>query len=808
MRGFLLAALVVGPFSGVDIEHLMDTPILGGEPIFEYVGEEIAEHGEGLSVEEHDGESVILTTERDFHLTFERELEPGSYALVVEASAPNRGSDSYWLVVDGEQAPAPITPPVNAMGERGAGFGIDEAGEHTVGIVLREAPGSVIRSIRLRRNVVEPPREPMLPELADQHPRMLFTADDIPAMRERLQDDRVQAFYEPAGVLTSTPPPFREGQRNGGAFRRLPAYALSHVLEPSPEKLAAIIEWLEVATTYEHCGVDLDAEYFMEGVALTYDWLYDELPEDLRERVRETIVRQASVVYEASLAGHTGGGLSFQQNHYWFAHLSLILAASAVYGEVPEAREWLGWGWDRVERIFLTFSPDGAFHEGPAYWDFSMPTLYMLVSLYEELSGVDVPWADTGLRGQAVFRFHHVFPGMQQTAALEDTRFPKGLPPRHLLLWEAKRYSDPVVQGIADLLTASPSSSAFSFLYLDEDLEPADPFEAVPVAQYYFDVETAFARTSWDDDATWAALVSRPLGGHLWAELCDVYGVGGTGHNHPEQGHFMLFGRGEVLVHDPGYTYEKLTRNHNTILVDGEGQFGDGEMWPSPKPGRARITGFASEAGVTIVAADPSSAYPEELGLTRFDRTFVLAGPDLAVVHDRIEADQPRTFSWLLHHVGEVEAAGDAWRITRNGAQLSVAPLQPDAFNAEATRYLPNYVHTTRDLTPDEDAEIGLLELKTAPVAEATFLVPLLIGDTGEEVPEVQQLGDESFDAVRVGETLVAFNRGVGEMAVPAPWGETVTTDARAIVLVVRDGERLVVELPGDQPQPAATIEQ
>lgn len=796
MQELLLATLVIGTFSGVDIEHLLDTPILGGAPVLEYAAGELAEHGAGFTLEERDGRAVLLTTERDFHLTFERDLEAGLYTFAVEASAPNNGSDSYWIVVDGEQAPTPIVPPVGTMAERSGGFRIDEGGAHAVGIVLREAPGSVIANLRLRRNMVDPPREPMLPELAAQHPRMFFTAEDIPTMRRRLQDERVQAFYRLAGPITRTPPAFVPGRRNGGAFRGLTSYALSQVLEPSPEKLAGLIEWLETATTYDHCGVDLDAEYFMEGVALSYDWLRDELPEDLRARLRDTIRRQASVLYEASVAGHTGGGLNFQQNHYWYAHLALVLAAAAVYDEVPEAREWLAWGWDRAERTFITFSPDGSFHEGPSYWDFSMPTLYMLVSLYEQLSGVSVPWADTGLNGQAVFRFHHLYPGLERSAPLEDSSWRIARPPISLILWEARRYRDPVVMGIARRLITGPGTGAFNLLWLDETVESTDPLEALPVAQYYPDVETAFARTSWDDDATSVALVSRPLGGHLYAEICDRYGISGTGHNHPEQGHFVLFGNGEVLAHDPGYTYEKLTRNHNTILVDGQGQFGDGEMWPSPKPGRAQITGFVNDGDVTIIAADPSSAYPDDLGLSRFDRTFVLAGPELAVVYDRLAADQPRTFSWLLHHIGEAQRSGNAWTITRGEARLGVIPLQPEAITVESSRYLPLYVHPTRDLTPQEDAEIGLLELRSGPASEATFLVPLLIGDAGDDLPALEAIGNEAFDGVRVGQSVVAFKRGDGQMAIAAPWGETVTTDARAIVLAVRDGERLTVELP------------
>ncbi len=646
-------------------------------------------------------------------------------------------------------------------------------------------------------DVVRVPRDPIVSGLVDRHPRLFFTADQIDGMRARASDEVVRRFYEPPGVLKGDPPPFVEGERNGGPFRVLPGFALSHVLSPAPEKLDPIVSWLEMATTYPHVGADLDAEYFMEGVALTYDWLYDDLPEDLRVALRELLCRQARHVYDLSLVGKTGGGLSFQQNHFWFAHLSLAFAAGAVYGEAPEARQWLAWTWDRCERIFLTFSPDGGFHEGPGYWDYSMPTLYKLVDLYEQLTGLRVPSADQGLHGQAVFRFHHVLPGMAHSAPLEDSSPTIGPPPVHLMLWEAKRFGDPVVMGIADVLNSGPSTHAFDMLWIDESVEPKRPGEVLTPAEYYPDIETVFARSSWKADATYLALVSRPLGGHFGADMCDRFEVGGTGHNHPEQGHFVIHGRGELLAHDPGYTYEKLTRNHNTILVDGQGQYADGEMWPRPKPGRAQITGLMSEGDISIVAADPSDAYPPELGFSRFDRTVVLVGRDLVVVHDRLEADRPRAFSWLLHHIGEVHETGDQgpWTIERGEAQLVVAPIRPQSVSGETSRYLPLYVHPTRDLTPKADAELGMIELRTDPMEQATFLVPLLVGDAGQTPPEVEDLCAEGLDAVQIGDTVVAFNPGSDEMSVPTPDGDRLTTGARAVVIAVREGERITVEL-------------
>jgi len=790
----LLGATVVGPFSGVDLDRLPDTPMLIEEDMLRADAREVLPLGTGMKLEKRDDREVILTQE-GFVVEFELQLEPGNYRIAVEASAPNRGTDSYWAYVDGEQISAPLTIPTDTMAERAVGISIAEKGRHQLRLTLREAPGSILASLRFSSVANKIPRPPMRKELAGKHPRIFFTADDLGAMRARLRDERVQQFYKLPGTLTRKPPAFRPDQRNGGAYRGLGNYAFAYLLKPDDEMLEGIIPWLETATTYPHVGVDLDAEYFMEGLALTYDWLYHELPEDLRAGVRDTIARQCRTVYEASLVGRTGGGLAFQQNHYWYAHLSLALGAAAICGEVPEAEQWLAWAWDRFERIALSFSPDGGFHEGPSYWDYSMPTLYMYTDLYEWCTGLRIPAGDDGLAGQAEFRLHHVYPGLALSAALEDTVIGKGGPPIKLLLWEAKRFNDPVAMGIAELLNRGAGSDRFNLLWLDENLASRDAHEVVPLAKYYSDIETAFARTSWDDDATYVAFVSRPLGGHKWAELCARFGLGGTGHNHPEQNHFVLFGRGQVLAGDQGYTYEKLTRNHNTILVDGKGQYGDGEMWPRPTPGRAHITDFVTQGDITMALGDAASAYPAELGLTRFERTLVLAGRDLVVVCDRLAAKQPRTFSWLLHHWGEVSVGNGRWTITRRDAQLGVVPVLPQNVEAATSTYRPRFVHPTRDHTP-EQPDVNLLELNAGPTTGTTFLVPLLVGSAGDALPEVQTVSTETCDAVRVGDTVVAFNRGTGKMEVALPWGETLRTGAKALVARVHDGEQQIVTLP------------
>ena len=107
-----------------------------------------------------------------------------------------------------------------------------------------------------------------------------------------------------------------------------------------------------------------------------------------------------------------------------------------------------------------------------------MPTLYIYTDLYEWCTGLHIPAGDDGLRGQAEFMFHHLYPGLTRSAALEDTKTSVGRPPIRLLLWEARRFKDTVPQGMAELL-GGQHWVAWNLLWLDEALEGADPREAL-----------------------------------------------------------------------------------------------------------------------------------------------------------------------------------------------------------------------------------------------------------------------------------------------------------------------------------------
>ncbi|MBN2450415.1 MAG: DUF4962 domain-containing protein [Lentisphaeria bacterium] len=798
----LALAAVMGSYSGITTDSLLDTPNLEIRSVWQAGAADLLRLARNAILTEHDNQAA-LRPEAGFALDLDTMLAPGIYRLTVQASAPNKGADSLFVDLDGTRLKALLQPPIEHLGPSSIVLHVEAAGNHRIALTLRESPGCVLQSVSLEAIRPNPPLPAILPERRDSRPRVLLTPEKLALLRRQVATGAHAEVYALPSPLTRPPPAYRPGKRNGGGFRSLGDHVLRQLLDPDPAQLEAIEGWLETGAGYGDVGVDLDAEYFLEGMALAYDWLHDALDRDLRDRVRDRVARSCAELYQASLAGRTGGGLSFQQNHFWYAHLALALGAAALVGDHPEAESWLAWSWDRFERIALTFSPDGSFHEGPGYWDFSMPTLYMYTDLYESLTGQRAPEMDRGLHGQAEFRLHHILPGFRTSVPLEDSSVALGPSAPWLWRWEAARYRDADTQGQAALISRGPSSSKYALLWHDPAVTPPDaPLDQVPLARHYADVENVFLRTSWAPDATFAAFACRPLGGHRYADICSRYPrVGGTGHNHPAQGHFFLYARGQTLAGDPGYTYEKRTRNHNTILVDGQGQYGDGEMWPSPKPGRPRILRFVHRAPVSIVTGEVADAYPKELGLREFQRTFVLVGPDLAVVFDRLAAEQPRTFSWLLHHWGEERVANGRCRVTVGNAVLDLQPLLPASASLTTEVYRPQFVHPTRDLTP-KNPDVRLVSIQSPPATTAFFLVPMTIGSSDQPPAAAEHVPCDGGVAMRCGDTILAFRTGPADMTVPLPWGGNTRSEASVLVAVLRDGQRIVVD---DTPPPRTT---
>jgi hypothetical protein len=133
-------------------------------------------------------------------------------------------------------------------------------------------------------------------------------------------------------------------------------------------------------------------------------------------------------------------------------------------------------------------------------------------------------------------------------------------------------------------------------------------------------------------------------------------------HDHPDQNHFLLFASGRMMAVNDGYPQEqKLTRSHNTIVVDGAGQTREGEARYQPFPYEETGTMddvFLSRASA-YAAGNASLLYE---GAERFVRHLVFVEGQYVVILDDLVGARgtSHTYEWRLHKDASVEGADAA----------------------------------------------------------------------------------------------------------------------------------------------------
>jgi hypothetical protein len=188
------------------------------------------------------------------------------------------------------------------------------------------------------------------------------------------------------------------------------------------------------------------------------------------------------------------------------------------------------------------------------------------------------------------------------------------------------------------------------------------------------------ARSGWSGDESLVVFKCGPFIGHE-AIAKFSYDPGG-GHVHPDANHFVLFGDGQWLVRDDGY-HPKWTGQHNTLLVDGRGQLGEGAEWFNG--GQAlvlkanpRVLRVISTSTMDQITGDAAEAYPRDLGLRRFVRYLIFVKPDVLIVADDILLDKPLPLELRFHPEQQAEHLGTVFVAKGTKAVLRIEPLSTD----------------------------------------------------------------------------------------------------------------------------------
>ncbi len=473
----------------------------------------------------------------------------------------------------------------------------------------------------------------------------------------------------------------------------MPYLALAYRLTGQTRYLDATKLWALASCNYPQWGIDakdgtdLATGHQLFGLALVYDWCYYDLDEATRDRIRSTLISRSNAMFQKAAQEQLWWHNLYMQNHLWVNISGLGAAGLAVFEETDDALLWIGMAIQKLETTLETLGPDGASHEGVGYWEYGAEHMLKLMYLAKDPLGIDLYdtawWKNTSL-----YSLYLTLPGLSwsrynSAVDLADSPRHHWYGPDHILRHLAATYDDGYAQWLADQIDAmnveSSNAQWLNLIWYDPSVAPQPP-RTLPTLRHFADMGIVSARTGWTGSESLVVFKCGPFIGHK-AIQTFCHDPGG-GHSHPDAGHFILFGNGEWLIQDDGIG-PKWTSRHNTLLIDGIGQLGEGgnsflsEEYLSTRA-RPRILAAESTSQYDYIAGNVAPAYPRSLGIERYVRYLLFLKPNVLLVLDDVVCDAERDLELRFHPAGTVcETVGGASVIAGERTLLQMELLTP-----------------------------------------------------------------------------------------------------------------------------------
>lgn len=577
------------------------------------------------------------------------------------------------------------------------------------------------------------------PELAGRHPRLFFTADEVPALRQRCATTHADYFrrlIDGANAYLGQMPPTNAAECDDDqtmqqwGWWRLSTLAFAYVCTGDQRYASKAAEWMTIFAGYRDWGSgagvnqSMGTANLMTGFACALDWIWDQLTEEQRQRFADKLMQHVELMWWKGFADPRTEGYwkgDHQNNHRHHRLSGLLLGALAVADRYPEAPAYVGAAAGDCRGVSASFPPDGSNHEGPNYMPFGYSYVVLCFDALRRCTGEDLYATTEGLRHTALFRAHCLLPGFQSTFGFSDCG-DGAYYFNHYNFRLAAEYRDGAAQGLmAAAYAAEPGSFCYfpwMILWDDPTLEPL-PLERIERHRRFDDLGVAFYRSSWTAPGALAVMLKcGPYGGRKIHEGAE--GWINIAHDHPDANHFMLHWAGQLWTTDDGYPREnKAGANHNLILVDGEGPAQRGGGWLQPIPGMAAmgdLDAYQADDGLFSVRGDASGFYQRQ-GMRTMRRWLTVVDDEAVVLVDDLASDRPREFTWLLHSAADWrEVAAGHYALSQGGRTLHLR-LLPDDLAAELAD----------DVLEGRDRGTVLRAVTPAPAETARFVAVLTL---------------------------------------------------------------------------------
>ena len=535
----------------------------------------------------------------------------------------------------------------------------------------------------VRHAVPIPPAADILAKLRPEHPRLLATRPGFDYVREQVKaepnrrrwhgqlTERAQRILDQPPSKYEIPDGLRLLSTSRRALDRVQTLALLYRLDGDKRNVERAWKELEAAADFPDWNPRhfLDTAEMTHAFAIGYDWLYDAWTVEQRATLRAAMIEKGLKPALASYRGTANYGWWMKSRHNWnqVCNGGIGVGALAIGDEEPAlAGEILEAALKSIQLAMAEFAPDGAWSEGPGYWNYATSYNVVFLAALERALGTDF-----GLSGLPAFADTGLFPiyitgPLGRTFNYADGSDGTIRAPQ--MFWLAGTFERPAYLRYQ---RAIASAQPLDLLWYNPRLDQPSA-EPLPLDKYFRSAEVVTMRSAWDDrDALFVAF----KGGDNQAN-----------HSNLDLGTFVLDALGVRWAVDlgadnynmPGYfgsqrwTYYRMRAEGHNVLVLNPGAEPDQD----PKVA-AKITRFESKTDRAFAVTDLTPAYAKHA--RKVARGLALLNRNQVLVQDEVRSDKPADVWWFLHTPAQVKVSDDGATATliQGEKKLSARLLSP-----------------------------------------------------------------------------------------------------------------------------------
>ncbi|MEF3306370.1 heparinase II/III domain-containing protein [Paenibacillus sp. GYB003] len=399
----------------------------------------------------------------------------------------------------------------------------------------------------------------------------------------------------------------------------------------------------------------LDSSYITRGVATVYDMVYDLLTPAEREKLLDAMYEKGIRLMKKDLETFV------DQNIYYAVSGAMATAAVVGLGERDSYDSYLNQAYQIHLNYLNTLNTSGK-SEGFLYTGVGLNSIFAADDFIRRVTGVDDAFSHPFISDR-LSKWLVYFNGPQGTgnANFSDSDTAGNIATPALILasngdglagWYAKEQ-------------LSDSANWGRFVYLSNAGAITAPDAAgLPLSAQFQDIGYQAFRTGWGEHD----------------ELLAFYSDNSNyGHNHQDDNSFILNAGGEWLLTDPGYfdnsspaTTAMTTGSigHNVMLVNGSGQ--------TVKTGGGTV-GFFTSPVFELGVGDATGSYATTPDVSQWKRRLINVKPDYHLIVDNVALASAGTPEMLFH----TDKGGT---FTSDGTPLAIGSTLPASFLIEKAR--------------------------------------------------------------------------------------------------------------------------